>query len=542
VVLVGDLTYQTPSGKISITETFNAASLHVDRNVASSPNKIAILSQERTLTYKELESEVSKNGNALRSLGAKKTDVVLIALSDTPLNVAAFLGAMKIGAVPAIVNPASSVAEIEYMVQKSDAKFLLCTAQTAHHIKKEKHSITCDVLTVEGKAEGCVEYTGKLSSADSNLQTLPTSRDDPAYVVFSSGTTGKPKAVLHLHKDLVFTTYQFLNEVMHATANDVYYSGSRLFFSAGRMFSLHLPLMSGATTILVNARPRPEVISNTLSVYRPSVFLAIPSLYSALMKSEEAAEIELDTSSLRLCLSGGEPLPPAVFQKWKQTTGLEIIGAIGSSEAEWHFISQFQGKVKPEATGKVVPGWELKLLDERGTQITSPLTLGTAWIKSDSVADRYLNDPENTSRKFVHDWFNTDDVFYFDKEGYYYFVGRNDSLFKVKGRWVSPIEIETVILEHPSVLECVVFSTTDDEGLNRPRALVVLKQGTPDPKELASKIFQFVAERLPDYKTPIELGFVDFLEKTSNGKIRRTNLGGSSAKVQFYPRGNRVRA
>ncbi len=258
--MVGDLTYQTPSGKISIAETFNVVSLHVDRNAASTPDKIAIVSQERTLTYKDLESEVSKNGNVIRSLGAKKTDVVLIALSDTPLNVAAFLGTMKIGAVPAIVNPASSAAEMEYMVQKSNAKFLLCTAQTARHIRKEKHSIPCDILTVEGKVEGCFEYGGRLGSADSNLQTFPTNRNDPAYVVFSSGTTGKPKAVLHLHKDLVFTTYQFLNEVMHATAADVYYSGSRLFFSAGRMFSLHLPLMSGATTILASARPSPDVI------------------------------------------------------------------------------------------------------------------------------------------------------------------------------------------------------------------------------------------------------------------------------------------
>jgi acetyl-CoA synthetase len=372
-----------------------------------------------------------------------------------------------------------------------------------------------------------------LEEASAKLETYPTHREDPAYIVFSSGTTGKPKAVLHLHKDLVFTVYPFLNHVMKGSREDVYYSASRLFFSAGRMFSLHLPLMSGASTILVRDRPSPSIISRVFVDNRPTAFLAIPSLYSALMRSKVAGEISLDTSAIRLCFSGGEPLPSSVFHRWKQITGIEIIGAIGSSEAEWHFISQFQGKIRPESTGRIVPGWEVKLVDEGGAQVTTPGTLGTAWIKSQSVARGYLNDPENTEKKFSNGWFNTEDVFYFDTEGYYYFVGRNDSLFKVKGRWVSPVEIEGVLQENPAISECVTFCATDDEGLNRARAIIVLKQAPKDPKETAREIFEYATRRLPDYKVPKEIAFAVSLEKSSNGKIKRANLAGVS-DLEFF--------
>ena len=523
--------YLDSDGKPVVPENFNVVSVHLDRNIENFSDKVAIFSQDQTLTYRQLDQEVSREGNALRASGVKNGDVIVIALPDTPRTVSVFLGAMKIGAVPAIVNPTLAPVEMKYVLEKSGARFLSCSVQTVADLEDIPRQ--SEVLTIDGQAEGCIDYQENARHASNNLETFPTCKTDPAYVVFSSGTTGTPKAVLHLHKDLLFTAYPFIDHVMHATSNDIYYSGSRLFFSAGRMFSLHLPLMSGASTVLVNNRPTPEIVSDAISRYKPTVFLAIPSLYSSMMRSRDSQELSLNTSSLRLCLSGGEPLPPSIFNRWKELTGMEIISAIGSSEAEWHFISQFPGAVNPNSAGRIMPGWEVKLVDEQKNQITRPHTLGTAWIKSGSVAAKYLNDIENTEKKFVDGWFITDDVFYFDEEGYYYFVGRNDNLFKVKGRWVSPIEVEKVMLEHPQVSECIAFCATSDEGLNETRALIISKERHGDARELAQSIILLVSERLPDYKTPREVGFVDSFERTGNGKIKRTNLVVPS-NTKFY--------
>ncbi len=516
---------------VFVPETFNIVRVHLDENVKSRGTKVAIHSPYERWTYIELDEQVSKSGNVLLSCGVSNGDRILLALPDIPQVASLFLGAMKIGAVPSIINPAASSSEMKYFVEKSEAKFLATTVSTARRVSQELGKTR--LMTLDGEFHDCVDYQKAIKAASSNLETYPTKRTDPAYVVFSSGTTGNPKAVLHLHKDLLYTVYPFLSYVMSANPDDVYYSASRLFFSAGRMFSLHLPLMSGASTVLIAERPTPEIILKTLAKFNPTVFLAVPSVYSSLLRAKESEDIPLNISSIRLCLSGGEPLSPLVYEKWKKMTNMEIFSAVGSSEAEWHFISQFQGKIRPESSGKIIPGWQIKLVDDKGNLVTQPSVLGTAWLKSESVAAGYLNDPENTEKKFVDGWFNTNDVFYFDSDGYFYYVGRNDSLFKVKGRWIFPLEIENVLMEHSAVSECVVFCAQDSEGLNSIRALIVLKgDNRKKLEELARDILEFASQRLDSYKMPRDIGFVDSIEKTSNGKIRRADLG--NTKVRFH--------
>jgi benzoate-CoA ligase family protein len=509
-----------------IPEYFNISTLHVDEHIAQGKgNKVAIITPSRRLTYLDVQEKVNKAGNFLIETGVVRNSSILLLVPDSAETVEFFIASVKIGAVPAIANPSSSLEDIDYFVKSASCKFIVTTKSTAKMLQNvQSISRLSRIITIDGSAENCTDYSSRADAMSDRLYPCDTRSDDAAYLVFSSGATGKPKVVLHLHRDLLFTVFVTLKHVISASAHDIYYSASRLFFSAGRVFSVHLPLMSGASTVLIPEKPSPEIISRTLAKYRPTLFLAIPSIYNALIKAVETDGLKIDTSSLRLCLSGGEPLPPTVYNKWKRMTHVELLNGVGSSEAEWHFISQFVGKIRPESSGLVIPGWQVKLVNQRGKEIRQPYVIGTAWIRSNSIARGYLNDPKESKRKFVDGWFNTGDTFYFDKDGYFYFTGREDNLFKVRGRWVSPTEVERVLLEHPAVAECSVFGMQDRDELTRVFAFVVLVPGHKEPEQVENELINHVASILPPYKVPHKIAFLDNLPRTGNGKIQLTRL------------------
>jgi benzoate-CoA ligase len=370
-----------------------------------------------------------------------------------------------------------------------------------------------------------------LAKASPDLKSEPMHPDDAAFWLYTSGSTGAPKAAVHLHHDAVYVTHHFSQPVLGLTENDLGFSAAKFFFAYGLGNSLYFQIPSGGRTVIQAGRPTPELCFATLEKFRPTVFFGVPTLYNAMLNTYEAWQQGKGNPPaklpkleyLRFSVSAGESLPPELFQRWKRHFGTPILDGIGSTEMLHIFICNRPGAERPGSTGQVVPGYEAKLVDEHGQPVPDG-DVGALLVKGDSAASAYWNKREKTKATMLGEWLVTGDQFHRDADGYYWYHGRNDDMMRVSGAWVSPIEVENALLSHPAVAECAIVGHKDGAGLTKTKAFVVLKSGHEPGEAAAEQLRAHVRERIAGFKAPQWVEFVKDLPKTATGKIRRFEL------------------
>jgi len=506
------------------SEDFNAASYFVDRHIAEGRGKnIAFECGQEKVSYAALSERVNRLGNALRDMfDVRIEERILLILLDTPEFAYSFFGAIKIGAVPVPVNTLLKPADYEYLLNDSRARVVIVSQSlrsSVETIPRERLLFLEHELIVEGLGGGFGEL---LSSQSPTLDPAPTCRDDAAFWLYSSGSTGLPKACVHLQHDMLTATECYGHGVLRISEADRFLSAAKLFFAYGLGNSLYFPLAVGATSILMPEKPSPDHVYRAIESYRPTLFFSVPSNFAALLNHNREGK-DFDLSSMRNGVSAGEALPASIFERFRDRFGVEILDGIGSTEALHIFISNRTGEVRPGSSGRVVPGCETKLLDERGVRVPDGNT-GNLWIKYDSVCSGYWNRHDKTKEAIHGDWICTGDKFRQDEDGFFWYAGRSDDMLKVSGVWVSPSEIEAVLMEHEAVAEVAVVGYEDKDQLTKPVAWVVARGQFRATPELGRQLQEFVLSRLPFYKRPRQIKFVSELPKTATGKIQRFKL------------------
>lgn len=511
--------------QISFPEKFNAAEHFVDQNISKGRgSKTAIYYEDSKITYQEVYENVNRAGNALLSLGIGLEDRVMLLLLDCPEFAYGFFGAMKIGAVPIPTNTLLKPGDYRYLLNDSRAKAIIVSRELLPGITAilEELLYLKHIIVVGEPVDNALSFDQLLKDSSPELTAASTTADDPAFWLYSSGTTGFPKGAVHLHHDMVYCADFYAKGILGINENDITFSVAKLFFAYGLGNGLYFSFNVGASTVLMPQRPTPENVFETIAKYRPTLYFGVPTSYAALLQVEEA-EKKYDLGSIRHCVSAGEALPAPIFHQWKEKFGLEILDGIGSTEILHIFISNRPGMVKPGSTGLLVPGYEAKITGPE-SELVPTGEIGTLLIKGDSIASCYWNKHQKTKETFLGEWINTGDKYYLDDDGYFWYVGRGDDMIKAGGIWVSPVEVESALMSHPSVLECGVVGGADEEGLFKPKAFVVFKQNVEPTGELLEDLKQYVKSSIAPYKYPRWIIPVEELPKTATGKIQRYKL------------------
>jgi benzoate-CoA ligase len=505
-----------------LPERLNAASVFVDVHVNEGrAAQMAILCGERAITYRELYENVNRFGNLLRGLDVRMEERVAFLLPDTPEWAYVFFGTMKLGAVALPLNTTLKPANYEYFLKDSRTRVLVVHESLVDRITPIRKGLKHlrQVLVVGQAPEGYDSFDAAMERASADLQAADTSKDDMAFWLYSSGTTGLPKAAIHLHHDMIIEADCYARQTLGLQGSDVSFSVAKLFFAYGLGNGLYFPLRLGGTTVLLPDRPTAEAIFQTIDRYQPTVFYGVPTSYAQLLHTAEMTG-RTSLGRVRMCVSAGEPLPKNIFESWRKRFGMEILDGIGSTEILHIFISNRPGQAVAGSTGQLVPGYAARILDDEGRELPNG-EVGTLWIKGDSIAAGYWNKHEQTKQTFCGEWINTYDKFMIDEDGYFWYMGRANDMFKVSGQAVWPTDVENVLQEHDAVLECGVVGAKDPDGLVKPVAYVVLKQPSTGTAELAHELQQFVKQKTAPYKYPRAIVFVDELPKTATGKIKR---------------------
>ncbi|MGH9833359.1 MAG: benzoate-CoA ligase family protein [Blastocatellia bacterium] len=506
---------------LTLPEKYNACTL-LDANLeAGRGEKTAIYFNDERITYRDLHDRACAMGRALRALGVAREDRVLLILGDTPAFPVAFFGAMRIGAVPVPVNPLYKPPDFRFFIEDSYARAVVVESSYLEKLAQalEGYDEPVSVIVTDGSPPNAHSLEELLASHAGALSPANTHRDDMAFWLYSSGSTGRPKGVVHLHQDIPATCDTYARHVLQLTEDDIVF-GRLLFHAYGLGNALTFPFSVGASSVLTPGRPSPRAILDAVAKDRPTVLCLVPTLYNAILNDEAAASSDL--SSLRLCISAAEPLAPDTWRRWRETFGLAILDGIGSTEMLHIFCSNTPAACKPGSSGKPVPGYELRILDDEGTPIAIGET-GNLFVKGASAAPFYWHQREKSRLTMRGEWVATGDRYRVDDEGFYWYEGRADDMLKVGGEWVSPIEIENVLMEHPAVNEAAVVGVTV-EGVMRIKAVIVLApQQSPAPA-LKAELQEWCKARLQRYQYPHIVDFVDELPKTATGKIQRFKL------------------
>jgi benzoate-CoA ligase family protein len=516
-----------------LPEHFNIAEHFLDAPASRHPHRTAIVGEPRRFTYAELAALANRVGNALLELGVSRGDRVLIVLPDSAEFIVSFFGAAKIGAVAVPVNPFARSADYIHYIENSEPRTAIVHYQALEAFlptSSERPQMPIVVVS-EGQVEthgvSCAIWNDWIVSADNALAPAETSSAGPAFMLYTSGSGGTPKAAVHRHGDMLVATRNYAQGVLGWRTDDVAFSTSKLFFAYGLGNGMYFPLAFGAGTLLNPKRTSARDVFELVSKHRPTIFFSVPTFYAAILREAETTGRRLDFSSVRLCVSAGETLPAEIFDRWKRSTGLEILDGIGSTEMLHIFISSRPGKCKPGSCGTPVPGYDAKIVDDAGAEM--PLgEIGNFWVRGASAFAEYWRIPELTTRTKRGDWVVTGDKFFQDTDGYYHYCGRADDMLKVAGMWVSPVEVENALLGHPHVAEAAVVGATDARGLTYAVAHVTLRAGCEPSNELAEEIRSHVKARLVSHKVPREILFCSELPKTVTGKIQRFRLRASA--------------
>jgi benzoate-CoA ligase len=505
------------------------ASLLVDRNLeAGRGHKTAVIAPDRTVTYAELAADVSRWASFLRSAGIGREDRVLLVLDDTTAFPVAFLGTIRIGAVPIPVNPLDRSDNYAYYLEDSYAKAVVVDAALRPKLE-EALAGRDDLLVVvaNGDASGAVAFADALSGQSGELAAAPTHRDDMAFWLYSSGSTGRPKGVVHLQHDIERTCETYARHVLQITDADVCFSTTKLFHAYGLGNGLSFPMWAGATSVLMAGRPTPEPIFSTVEAHRPSLFFSVPALYAAMLK---AGARERDFSSVRACVSAAEALAAAVQARWREATGKPILDGVGSTEMLHIYCSNTLDHLVPGASGQPVPGYELKIVDEQGREVP-PGEPGDLLVRGDSCAAFYWHQHEKTMQCMRGDWFYSGDRYVQTAEGDFVYQGRADDMIKVGGLWVAPADVEACLVEHPRVSEAAVIGVVVDD-VSRIKAFVIPTEPPADADALAEELRSLCKARLRRYEYPHVVEFVGDFPRTATGKIQRFRLRDSERERQ----------
>ncbi len=368
---------------------------------------------------------------------------------------------------------------------------------------------------------GGLELAMAESSSPRYLRNREPGPDDPAFWLYSSGSTGAPKAAVHLHKDMMVCNRLYAEGILHITQQDRLFSASKLFFAYGLGNGSYFALANEASVVLEPRKPDALTVLQDIAHYRPTIFFGVPTLFNAILRHPQSRDHDL--SSLRACVSAGEPLPAEIYTRWKTAYGVEILDGIGSTEVLHIYISKRPGQSTPGNTGSVVPGYAVQILDDQ-MHVVDPGTVGDLYVQGDSISPYYWGQYQKTRSSMIGEWFKTGDKYYEDGDGHFVYCGRSDDMIKAGGIWVSPIEVENVLLEHPAVAETAVIGVLDADDLAKPVAYVVLGDEENPSERLATELQEFVKGRLAHYKYPREIHFVEELPKTASGKIQRYRL------------------
>ena len=510
---------------LELPQQFNAATYFLDRNVEEGRGeKAAIHYQDLTLTYRQVQELVNRTGNALRSLDVRMENRVLIMLLDCPEFAATFFGAMKIGAVPIPVNTNMCPKDYEYFLNDSRAVALVINEPLLGMLEEIKENLKYlrHIIVVGQPRPGQLSFAEITTKSSPDLAAANTSKDDAAFWLYSSGTTGFPKGAVHLHHDMVYCACLYAQNVLGITEKDTCFSVAKLFFAYGLGNGLYFPFSVGAATVLYPGRPEPASIFEVIDRYRPTIFYGVPTAFNSMLQVPDA-EKKYALSSIRVCTSAGEALPKIVYERWLDRFGSVILDGIGSTEILHIFISNRLGDVRPGSSGRLVEGYGARIVDEEGRPVPQG-EVGTLLIKGDSTAAYYWNKHEKNKSTMLGEWINTGDRYYQDEEGYFWYVGRADDMIKAGGIWVSPVEVENTLLEHPAVLECGVVGAPDKDDLIKPLAYVVLKPEIQPSADLEEELKQFVKNKIAPYKYPRWIKFIPELPKTATGKTQRYKL------------------
>jgi benzoate-CoA ligase len=506
---------------LDLPERYNVSTL-LDANLqAGRGQKVAIYFGDETTTYDDLHARVCRMGRALRSIGVAREQRVLLILNDSPAFPVAFFGAIRIGAVPAPINPLLREDDYRHVVEDTDAAVVIVQDMYVGKLIRALHGRP-DRVTIVVAGDPIAGYTPLeefLAAQDSDLAPVPTHRDDMAFWLYSSGSTGRPKGVIHLQHDIPYTCQTYARHILDIQEGDRAF-GRVLFHAYGLGNCLSFPFSAGASTVLYPGRPTPSGILRTIEESRPTLFFSVPTLFNTILN--DPASRQFDLSSLRLCISAAEPLPAETWRRWKDAYGLEILDGIGSTELLHIYCSNRAGAVRPGSTGQPVPGYDLRLVDREGHTISGSGP-GIVEVRGDSSAPAYWRQHARSQQTMRGEWVVTGDICRVDDDGFYWYEGRADDMIKIGGEWVSPIEMENVLVAHPSVQEVAVVGISF-EGMIRIRAVVVL---TPDHRAsdtLTRALQDWCKDRLQRYQYPHDVAFVDELPKTSTGKIQRFQL------------------
>lgn len=472
-----------------------------------SPDRAAIHHKEKTLSYRELEEAAARCRGALAARGIRPGDRVSLVMSDSPEMVVAILGIMGMGAIAVPCSTLLPPEGLAYVFKDSEAKLVIVSPE---HLENAKAAGACRII-----------FGSDLEKSDpAPLGSFE--RDTPCLVLYTSGSTGQPKGAVHRHGHMPWTVESVARKVYDLQPDDRVFSVPRLFFAYGLGNSLSIPLGTGASVILVGERPTPALIASVFEKYRPTVFFAVPTVFRMILEHARQGA-RLDAASLKFSVSAGEVLPVATWNEWKALTGSEIIETIGTTELLHAFIHNYRDRNRPGSSGVALEGYEVKLTDESGAEVRGA-GRGHLHARGGSAVPYYLNKPEKTAETIRDGWVRTGDVYRRDEEGFYWFEGRSDDLFKCSGLWVSPGEVEDAVCKHPAVMEAAVIAASDAQGGTIPAAYVLLRPGFAAAEALAAQIMAQAAESLPRYKRPQRIHFMSELPRTPTGKVQRFKL------------------
>jgi len=567
---------------------FNLASYFLDHNLPARADRPAVIYRDIQWSYADVYRAACRFAGAAAEAGVRQEDRVLVILPDCPAFVAAVMGIHKLGAVLTMVNPRLPAADLEYYFNYTKAPLAVLAGELVEpvaammpqlrylravlvaedgcsgrplgksrplaSIAKSSERATSVHVAQASATAASARQTGEfrvgkarflpwdetLAAQPPEFANAPTHPNDPAVWLFTSGTSGKPKAAMHVQHDFAFNTEHYAKQVLRLSESDRTLSVPKLFFGYATGTNLWFPFAVGGTTVLFEEHATPEVMFDCIARHRPTFLTTVPTMINKMLSDEPsdecggadrppdvaraAAATSADLSCIRLAVSAGEKLPAELYRRWKERFGVEVLDGIGSAEMFHIYISNFMGDVRLGSLGREVPGYEARIVDAEGRDVNHG-DIGTLWIRGDSMMTGYHGDPCQSRDRLRGDWLNTCDMFRQDEAGYFYYEGRADDLLKVCGIFVSPGEIENCLLQHPAVKECAVVGYEDSCGLVRARAFVVVRDGRRGDEQLTFELIEFTKSRIARYKAPSAVAYLDALPRNDRGKVERKKLG-----------------
>jgi benzoate-CoA ligase family protein len=513
-------------------------------------SRVAILYEHREITYAELRDETVRAAERLHALGVRPGERVAILLADSPEFIAAFVAIISLGAIAVPINLALRREDQLFILKDCGASAAIVEARMAGTLFENSQTPRDlkNLIAVKRDGDSIVASVDGPDVCDFdraprepfNQSPLETKIENDAFILYTSGSTGEPKGAVHSQADIFYTNETYCREVLKIRERDRLFSSSRLPFAYGLGNAFTFPLLNGSTTVLCREKPTAEVVARVFAEYRPTIFFGVPVVYRMLLEHHRQAlrvptsfgrfapeegptkVVTLNTRSLRLCVSAGEALPAQLGEEWQKTVGVELLDGIGSTEMLHMFMSNHEGDVRYGSSGKLLNGYEAKLIDHEGTP-TPPGEVGNLWIRGDSAASCYWHRSETSAETFVGGWVRTGDLYTQDEDEFWWHMGRSDDCFKPTGQWVSPVEVESVLLRHEGVRAAAVVEGFDKDGLSCVCAFLVLADGhEPDSSE--RDVRALCEKALPRFKQPRRYIFVDELPYTATGKVQRYKL------------------